>query len=569
MDERPTSCLLISDFNASNLCGLLGNDPTAPLVEAHSAPFGQVAELLLDSHDPCWQANPDIAFVWTRPQAVIESFAMLMNFADAAPEQLLADVDRYSSALAGLVGRVRHVFVPTWVLPHQHRGLGMIDLTHSHGWAGALLAMNARLAQNLRSVRGVFLLDAQRWVTVVGKTAFNPQLWYMAKVPYANGVFSEAVADLKAALAGLGGRCRKLVILDLDDTLWGGIVGDVGWERLKLGGHDPIGEAFADFQQALKALKNRGIALGVVSKNEESVALEAFRRHPEMRLSVNDLAGWRINWNDKAQNITDLTAELNLGLDAVVFIDDNPVERDRVRQALPEVLVPEWPADKMLYPQALAQLRCFDSPHLTSEDQGRAGMYVAERQRRHLAQELESVDDFLRRLLIRITVEPLAHASLDRAAQLLNKTNQMNLATRRLSAVELWAWSREPERRSWTFRVSDKFGDSGLVGLVSFLRQGDQGEIADFILSCRVFGRRVEETMLHVVIRHARSVGVKALRARYLPTDKNKPTLNFLKRSGLAEETGGCFVWDTARDYPALELVTLEQAETASFPVTA
>jgi FkbH-like protein len=253
---------------------------------------------------------------------------------------------------------------------------------------------------------------------------------------------------------------------------------------------------------------------------------------------------------------------LNVGLQSVVFIDDNPVERDRVRQALPEVLVPDWPGDKLLYSQALAQLRCFDLPAISQEDQGRTGMYVADRARKDLAQSLGSADDWFRKLEIRITAEALSQANLARAAQLFNKTNQMNLATRRLSAEQLWEWAQHPQRRLWTLRVADKFGDSGLVGIVSLDGQGGRGEITDFILSCRVFGRRVEEAMLHVVARHARAGGLKSLAARYRPTPKNKPTLAFLERSGLEARGGGQYAWDLEREYPAPALVALEMAGT-------
>src|SRR5262249_53417094 len=158
--------------------------------------------------------------------------------------------------------------------------------------------------------------------------------WYLGKIPFSNDVFKDAVSDVKTAIRGLSGQSKKLVILDLDDTLWGGIVGDIGWQDLVLGGHHPIGESLVDFQKELKALKNRGILLAVVSKNEESIALEAIRNHPEMVIKERDLVGWRINWNDKAANIADLVRELNIGLDSVVFVDDNPVERARVREAL-------------------------------------------------------------------------------------------------------------------------------------------------------------------------------------------------------------------------------------------
>ncbi len=561
MAERPARCLILSDFNVGVLRGLLANDAAAPAVEATSGPYGQVTEPLVDAGHPAWAAEPDVALVWTRPQAVSEAFARLLASGDAAPDRLVADVDRFCALVSAAKGRARNVFVPTWTQPPHQRGLGPIDLTHPRGVGRALAAMNARLVENLSGVPGVFVLDAQRWMSTAGAAAYSDRMWHLAKVPFSNAVFGEAVADVKAALLGIAGKARKLVILDLDDTLWGGIVGDVGWEHLRLGGHDAIGEAFVEFQRALKGLQARGIVLGIVSKNEESVALEAIRRHPDMVLRLDDFAGWRINWSDKARNLLELVEELNLGLQSVVFIDDNPVERDRVRQSFPEVLVPDWPEDKMLYGQALARLRCFDVPSISEEDRTRASMYAADRQRRDLARELGSVDDWLAGLGIRISAERLSSANLSRAAQLFNKTNQMNLSTRRLTGEELWAWSQAPGHALWTLRVSDKFGDAGLVGIVSVAADGAAAQVVDFILSCRVFGRRVEEAMLHVAIRHARAAGARSVAAQYLATPKNKPTLSFLQRSGLAAGPGDRFSWAEDRDYPAPQLVSVELAE--------
>ncbi len=218
---------------------------------------------------------------------------------------------------------------------------------------------NLRLLHNLDTVPNVVALNASRWIELVGESAFNERLWYMGKIPFANGVFKAAAREVKAALRGIRGAARKLIVLDLDDTMWGGIVGEVGWQNIILGGHDPMGEAFVDFQRALKSLNRRGVLLAIASKNEETVAWQAVNQHPEMILRPDDFAGWRINWNDKAQNIVEIATELNLGLDSVVFIDDSQVERDRVRQALPDVLVPEWPSDTRLYLRALCDLDLF------------------------------------------------------------------------------------------------------------------------------------------------------------------------------------------------------------------
>jgi FkbH-like protein len=363
-------------------------------------------------------------------------------------------------------------------------------------------------------------------------------------------VYKEAVKDMKAALTGIQGHSKKIIILDLDNILWGGVVGDLGWEHIVLGGHDPGGEAYVDFQVALKSLTNRGILLGIVSKNEEATALEAIKSHPEMVLKLEDFAGWKINWQDKAQNIIDLVSDLNLGLQSAIFIDDNPVEQARVRETLSEVLVPEWPADSLLYTRSLLGLRCFDTPSISKEDVERTRMYDNEEQRNELRKSLSSLDDWLTRLEIKIKVEELHEVNLQRTAQLLNKTNQMNLATRRMTEKELLDWAKGDDNKLWTFRVSDKLGDSGLTGIVSLEVNSSYCQIVDFILSCRVIGRKVEETMLYTAIQYARGLGLKSIKAEYIATPKNKPCLEFWKKSGFqVNEKGNSFTWDLEKKY--------------------
>lgn len=551
MSDRPHRCILISDFTIDSLGGYLSNRDAPPAVECMIAPFDQVVQVLMDVSMECWQKNPDMAVVWTRPQGAVPSFNQVINFEGASTDQILREVDDYSALLAGIRDRVRAVFVPIWVVPPYQRTSGMLDMKAGIGVTNTLMRMNLRLAENLESVPNIHLLDTQRWVAVAGKQAFNPKLWYMGKIAFGNEVFLEAARDIRSALEGLAGNSRKLVVLDLDDTLWGGTVGDVGWQSIRLGGHDQAGEAYVDFQRALKALTNRGILLAIASKNDEATALEAIDKHPEMVLRRGDFAGWKINWQDKAQNIADLVTGLNLGLQSVVFIDDNPVERARVREALPEVLVPEMPRDSMLYRSALVGLRCFDTPSITSEDTERTRMYSTERQRRDSRGIAGSLDEWLKSLQTKVTVEELDQGSLQRTAQLLNKTNQMNLSTRRLTEPELMAWAEQRQRRLWTLRVSDRFGDSGLTGILSVETKDRTLCIVDFILSCRVMGRKVEEAMLLTAVRYAQSIGLDEVSARHLPTPKNRPCLEFWRRSGFIYDEGrDCFYWRVSNDYP-------------------
>ena len=551
MDKKEHRAILISDFTIDNLAGYLNNDQDSPIVRSVVAGFGQVAQVLMDENLECWRQAPDFAVVWNRPEGVIQSFNRIINYEQAGIEDIYREVDEYSSLLLNLHDRVKTIFVPAWVLPSYHRGSGMLDMKTGLGITNTLMRMNLRLSENLEKQPNIYLLNTQKWIEVAGRKAFNPKLWYMGKIAFGNEVFIEAVKDIKSALRGLSGSSKKLIILDLDDTLWGGIVGDIGLENIKLGGHDHIGEAYADFQKALKSLTNRGLLLGIVSKNEEPVALEAIEKHPEMVLRLKDFAGWKINWQDKVQNIIDLVSDLNLGLQSSVFIDDNPVERARVREALPEVFVPEWPEEAMLYKSTLLDLRCFDTPSISREDPERTKAYVSERQRKELKRGVSSLDEWLKSLKVEIRIEELNEANLKRTAQLLNKTNQMNLITRRMTESELADWARGGNRKLWTFRVLDKFGDSGLTGIISLEAKNRQGRIVDFVLSCRVIGRKVEEVMLRTVIRYARSIGLDEVRSEYIPTPKNKPCLRFFESSVLETNHNNIFTWKTDKDYKA------------------
>ena len=545
--------LVLADFTADELAHHLERDAEAPALAAQVGPFGQVVQSLMGG------PAADFALVWTRPEATIHAFRRLLEFEEVPTEQLLAEVDAFTSVVAAGAERFKYVFVTTWTLPSWQRGMGALD-TRESGVTRALWAMNLRLSENLAKVPNVHVLGAQRWIDAAGR-GFSAKAWYLGKVAFHDEVFAEATRDLKAALRGLTGQARKLLVLDLDDTMWGGIVGDAGWENLRLGGHDAEGEAFVDFQRACKALTRRGVVLGIVSKNEEATALEAIRKHPEMVLREDDFVGWRINWQDKARNIAELATELNLGLQSVVFIDDNPVERARVRETLPEVLVPEWPEDKVLYPSTLWGLRCFDTPSITKEDAERTQLYGSERKRDALLKQVGSLDEWLKGLGIKVKVESVNAANLARTTQLLNKTNQLNLTTRRLNEAELQEWLRAPERTLWTVTVSDRFGDAGLTGIVSLEADGQQGvgRIVDFVLSCRVMGRKIEETMLHLAVTEATRRGLLTVEALYLPTKKNKPVHSFFLASGFHSDDQKRFVWDPQKPFALPEAVALER----------
>jgi FkbH-like protein len=558
----PVRATLISDFNLEVFSGYLKNDPQFPIVSPFVTPFGQVMQVLMDENMKCWEQFNDLAVVWTRPEGVINSFQKALDFRPVNFEKALEEVDAFSGALSQLTGRVKTLLVPTWTLPIGMTGYGMLERRPGIGLADLLTRMNLRLADNLKKMSDTFILDTDRWVQLAGQEAFNPKLWYMGKIPFGNSIFKQAVSEIKSALTGLMGGAKKIILVDLDDTLWGGIVGEEGWQNLKLGGHDPTGEAFSDFQRALKSMSRRGILLGIISKNEEKVALEAIDKNSEMILKREDFVGWRINWSDKVDNILDLMEELKLGTQSVVFIDDHPIERARVREALPEVFVPDLPQDQMFYKQFLMSLNCFNTPKLSIEDRERTKMYKAESYRVGFKKKIGSLNDWLITLDTKIVIEEINKSNRQRASQLFNKTNQMNLTTRRMNETELMNWVNEKNRRIWIFRVSDKFGDSGLTGLLGIEHNESQIQVTDFLLSCRVMGRKIEEIMLHTASEYGRSLNLKKLIACYLMTEKNHPCYIFLKESGFEhDEKTDTFMWDLEDSYPKPDCIKIVNQE--------
>lgn len=545
---------LISDFNADPLARYLRNALGGAEIAVDVAPYGQVYQTLSAAPDA---GNRWGSMVWTRAEAVIPVFAEALNLQEVDAARCLKEVDVFAESLLNFAPSQKHNFVAAWVMPPDHRGYGMLDWQGDVGLANLLARMNLRLAERIAEARNIHLLDTARWLHAAPRAA-APKMWYAAKVPYVNAVFENAANDLTAAMLALEGRSRRILVIDLDNTLWGGVVGETGWEGIRLGGHDHVGEAFRDFQNALAALTNRGVQLAIVSKNDESVALEAIDRHPEMILRRGHFAGWRINWNDKAENIAALVNELNLGLASVVFIDDNPAERDRVRNALPEVLVPEWPVDPAAYASTLHSLNCFETAGLSAEDRGRTAMYAADRERREIGKTVTSGDEWLRRLDTRLQVHHAGKANIARVAQLFNKTNQLNLSTRRLTEQEILDWAGQTKHALLTVSAADRFGDMGLVGIVGLEVEGQKGQLVDFILSCRVMGRKVEETMYHLAAAEAVRLGATTLESRYLPTARNRPTLDIFRGFALAEPVEHIFVDDRIADSVKPDAVTVE-----------
>lgn len=531
----------------NNLSGYLNNLIDEITITPIISPFNQVSQILLNPNLECWNSNPDFSFVFCQPEKIFSSFNKLLNNEPVTVEEILTEVDEFIEQLLICSSRVKFTILATFTVD-ENRYFGASSFDTKSGITYILSKINITISQKLTHANGFYIVNSQRWITKAGINAYQPKLWYLSKNPFHNTVYEYASKDIYALVKTIYGYSKKLIILDLDDTIWGGIVGDVGWENLIIGGHNALGEAYQDFQKIILSIANKGVQLAIVSKNEETIALTAIENHKEMVLRKTDFVAWKINWKDKAQNILELTTELKIGLNSVVFIDDNSVERARVKESLPSVFVPEMPNDKLLFPSYLQSLNCFPSLPLSNEDLNRNIYYKNEKIRNQSLNQFQSMEDWLATTNIKITAEKVNDSNFNRVVQLLNKTNQMNLATRRMTENELLILLEQKSNLFYAFSLSDRFGDSGLIGILALQFKNEIAYITDFVLSCRVMGRKCEETMLSFSIQLATVNNCKMLYAEYLPTEKNKPCLSFFTNSTL-QQNKYVFSWDCKNSF--------------------
>ncbi len=350
---------------------------------------------------------------------------------------------------------------------------------------------------------------------------FDARFYFEFKLPCGAECLVAYAHSVVSALRAVVGRNKKVLVLDLDDTLWGGVVGDLGSGGIRLGQGSGEGEAFLAFQRHAKGLRERGVLLAVCSKNDEHRAREPFEKREDMILKLSDIACFIANWNNKADNIKAIAQELNLKLDALVFVDDNPAERAIVRRFVPDVAVPDMPADASGYVQALALHRYFETLVLTQEDAARTRYYADDARRRELASQATDLSSFLDSLHMRMTVAPIGELNIERATQLINKSNQFNLTTRRYTLAQVRDMASSADWRTLTFSLRDDLGDNGLISVILLRKRAETFDIDSWVMSCRVLQRGVEQLARNEIVALARAEGVVQLLGTYVPSARN------------------------------------------------
>lgn len=507
----------------------------------------------------------------TYPQEILDSGSALYSFApdsvvlavqtrDIAPELWQGYADLTAASVRESIKRVTTSF-HSWIAAFRRNSmanivlhtlevppipsLGVFDAQTSDGQANAIRQINDGLRSICQERPGVYLLDYGALIARHGFERWHDETkWLTARMPISAGNLIFLAEEWLRFLIPLCGRTVKALAVDLDNTLWGGVIGEDGMHGIRLGPEYP-GAAYQALQRALLDQHSKGIVLAICSKNNLEDAIEALTHHPGMLLKPEHFAVMRINWNDKAQNLHEIAAELNIGIDALGFLDDNAVERAQIRLALPEVKVIELPKDPSHFADAIRLSPFLERVALSEEDRQRTAYYAAQSERFCAEQSFTSKEDFYRSLQQEAEIAPVGPGTLARTAQLTQKTNQFNLTTRRYSEQQISEMTARPGWQVVSLRVRDRYGDLGLVGVAITRDEGNSCEIDTFLLSCRVIGRTIETALLSHLAEIARAKGLKFLRGSFLPTRKNAPAKEFYSQHGfrLESESGEGFVW--------------------------
>lgn len=533
-------------------------EPVVPLLRAeafscgieldvHVGDFNTYVQDMLDGNSSLYRFAPDAVVLAVRAESAAPELSV--GFADLGPPaaQLIAErvIRGYEQWIAAFRKHSQSALIVHSLERPQNPSLGILDSQSEAGQSGLIQRVNRELQRMAGEFRGVYVLDYDALVARHGSERWHDERkWLMTRLPISADHLLPMAREWMRFIVPLSGRVAKALVVDLDNTLWGGVIGEDGMAGIKVGPEYP-GAAYQALQRVLLDLSRKGILLAVCSKNNPDDAMEALEKHPGMLMRARDFAALRINWTDKAQNLREIAQELNIGLDALAFFDDNSFEREQVRAILPEVTVIDVPHDPLEYASAVLNCAVFERLTLSSEDEQRTAMYAAQRERAGVEQQFQSKEDFFRFLAMEAELETLSELTLGRVAQLTQKTNQFNLTTRRYSEAQIAEMAKQPGWNIFSIRVRDRFGDHGLVGVAITHDEGDQCEIDSFLLSCRVIGRTIETALLAHIAESAAERGRKRLIAWFVPTRKNGPARDFYQQHGFErqEENGAGSLW--------------------------
>ncbi len=496
------------------------------------ADYNQIDAQVMDNNSELYQMTPDFTLFWLCTEKLYEAFCQSTNRSDFANQIIMY--------LEGYWNRVNQQYKTTILQFNftqiDDRIFGNYGNKTQDSFLFQIRKLNYLLMEKCTQYKNVFIIDIEYLQQIYGEDGIKEnKMYYIAKMPLSTKILPEVAKQTIDVIKAMKGKMKKCVILDLDNTLWGGVIGDDGLENIQIG-ELGLGHAFSEFQMWLKELQKRGIILAVCSKNEEVVAKEPFLHHPEMVLHMEDIAMFVANWEDKASNIKKIQDTLNIGMDSIVFFDDNPFERNLVKSMIPDITVPDLPEDPSQYLEYVKLLNLFETAAYSETDKNRTKQYQEEIGRVNLQKQFSSYSEYLESLEMVAEAKPFDKFHFSRIAQLTQRSNQFNLRTVRYTEQEIEQLAKEKEHLTLYFTLKDKFGDYGLISVVVLDKQPENTLfISEWLMSCRVLKRGMEEFILDEIIRTAEENGFKKVIGEYIRTPKNNMVSELYKKMGFHE----------------------------------
>ena len=526
------------------------------LAKFYISGYNQYTQEILNPDSGLYKSEPDIIFINIDTRAIASNhFFIPYEKAEEIRKDWLNETTEFLINLAYEICKKSQakVILNNLEVP-SYSPLGIMENKQDFGYIESLENLNRSLRDRVKNSNQIFVFDYNSFCSSIGKdNVIDYKMYYLGDIKLRPQYIPRLCKEYMRYIFAITAKTKKCIILDLDNTLWGGVIGENGIQGINLG-PTVQGRSFLEFQQCLLSLYNRGIILAINSKNNPDDALEVIRSHPYMILREKHFAAMRINWNNKVENMKSIAHELNIGLDSFVFFDDDSMNREIVNEFLPEVTVVDLPKDPSLYINTLMNLNLFESLLLTEEDLKKGEMYFADKKRRELVKTAIDLTDYLKILDITIFIEKASNENIPRISQLTQKTNQFNTTTRRYTEETIINYALNNKFLVVSIRVTDKFGDNGLTGLAIVEKNNSIWRIDSFLLSCRILGRRVEEALLAFIIIEAKKEGVNFLQGEFKQSKKNEPASQFYKNNGFIKlkNNEDIEIWelDLKIDYP-------------------
>jgi len=500
--------------------------------EIYLGQYNIIDQEILDVNSLLYNFAPDVLIIFSRIDEMAPK--LLESFINLSEKEVEQEINNVITRLDDLFKSFRKkskakVIIHNFKIP-QYPEFGIADSVNKKGQKKTFERLNNRLEEITKRYDDIYVLDYDQLTSRFGKeNFFDEKLWYTSKAPVSKIGLENLADEYIRYLIPISGLTKKCLVLDLDNTLWGGVLGEEGVEGIDLG-HSSPGNAFLDFQKEILKLYHKGFILAINSKNNERDVMEVFEKHPYMALKKEHFASMKINWKNKAENMKEIENELNIDLNTFVFFDDNPIERELIKTQFPQIHTIDLPKNPHLYPKKLKKLPDFEMLSFSDEDMKRGKMYYEQIQRKKLKESSSSLDDFYISLEMKAVISLNDSFSLPRLTKMTQKTNQFNLTTIRYSNSDIKNFMDSKNHRIYSLQLFDKFGDNGIVGEIIIKEEKETWIIDSFILSCRVIGRTVETAFLSYIIKQARAENIKFLIGKFIPTKKNLPVKDLYKK---------------------------------------